>query len=137
MYMPIWILYWFPIALVPNYMLKAAAIGAALLLCGKCTRMSIVHRDFALLKCFVCTVTAEILGIFTFGILETRLPIEFYETHDTQCSVLAFSVTVIFNVLLNYGIGLKRTGIAVKHRLVLTALIAALTAPYLFVVLEP
>lgn len=137
MYLPIWFLYWFPAALMPNCILKGAIIGAVLLACGKCMHMRRVYEDWVLVKCFGCTMASELLGLFVFGVLEMNLPTDVYDAHYKQVSILAFAVTVISNSLLNYCIGLKRTGMAVKHRFVLTVLIAALTAPYLFVILEP
>ncbi|MBR5471057.1 MAG: hypothetical protein IKU81_02925 [Oscillibacter sp.] len=136
-YMPLWILYWFPISLVPNCVIKGVLVGAVLLLCRKRVEEGTLPSDRLFVKLYVLTMAAEVLGLLTLAALERHLPAEFCDMHYMKLAALAFFVTVFLNLFLNYTFGWNRVKFTKPYRFAVAVLLAVLTAPYLFVILHP
>lgn len=134
MYLPIWLLYWFPILLPLNYAVKWWLIRFEMWVFGKCTHCEAVCQTKPVLKSFLLTIAAELVGLTVFYMAEMKMNLSFevYYAHYAQVCVPALSVTVILNCLLNYHLVFRKTVLSRGKRYLLTGINMVLTAPYLF-----
>ncbi len=74
MYMPIWIIYWFPLILFMNYMIKFALLNIILLICKKVTR-SAIHSAVNIIKSiFFAIAIFNFLLNYKFVIKKVSIP---------------------------------------------------------------
>lgn len=132
MYMPIWILYWFPFFLPVNYVIKFAVINIVLWICKKTFNINDVYSIMTATKPFCFAVVAELIGIAIFYIFETNTEADFYYGNYLVFCLLAFICVVTLNFILNYIFALKKTNVSIKQKIVLVTSIVIATAPYLF-----
>ena len=132
MYMPIWILYWFPFFLSINYGIKFAVINIVLWICKKVTNINDVYNIVTATKILCFTVVAELVGIAIFYIFETNTEIDFYYGNYLVFCLLSFICVVILNFILNHIFVLKKINVITKQKIIVTTSIVIATAPYLF-----
>ena len=132
MYMPIWILYWFPFFLPINYIIKLLLINVGLIICKRILHKNNIYCVINTIKCMCFSIGTEIIGIAIFYVLEMNIHPYFYYENYTAFSLIAFFVVVIFNFLLNHIFIFRKINITTRQKLIVAALIAAITAPYLF-----
>ena len=86
--LPIWLLYFMPLFIVPNYLLKLGMAGIAVYIAHKCIfRLHIPARSA--LECWGLAILAELMGLSVFFVLERMLPAAFYDRHDALWGALA------------------------------------------------
>lgn len=132
MYMPIWILYWFPFFLPINYGIKFAVINIVLWICKKVMNINDVYSIMTVLKIFCFTVVAELVGIVIFYISEKNTETDFYYGNYLAFCLLSFVCVAILNFILNYIFVFKKINASIKQKIVLTISIVIATVPYLF-----
>lgn len=132
MYMPIWILYWFPFFLPVNYVIKFAVINIVLWICKKAFNINDVYSIMTATKPFCFAVVAELIGIAIFYIFETNTEADFYYENYLVFCLLAFICVVTLNFILNYIFAFKKTNVSIKQKIALVTSIVIATAPYLF-----
>ena len=132
MYMPIWILYWFPLFLPINYVFKFGAISYVLWICKKVMGVNDINNITAIIRSWWVTVASEIAGIVIFCIAEMNTEATFYIVNYTAFCLLAFCCVVILNPVLNYIFVFRKMDISTKQKIILAVLTVIATAPYLF-----
>ena len=132
MYMPIWILYWFPFFLPINYGIKFAAINIVLWICKKVININDVYSITMVIKSFCFTIVAELAGIAMFYIIEMNTDTDFYYGNYLAFCLLAFFCVTILNFVLNHIFVFRKTNVSTKQKLILATSIVIATAPYLF-----
>ena len=134
MYMPIWFLYWFPFFLWVNIPIKAALFFLPLLICKGLTHNPKILTAGSVVKGWCFVMGSEIVGLFTFYVIEMKLGLtdSFYYSHYAQVSALALGISVVLNFLLNFIFSFKRNEVPIGQRALTSFLIVVTTAPYLF-----
>lgn len=132
MYMPIWILYWFPFFLPINYGIKFSAINIVLWICKKVMNINDIYSISTAIKSFCFTIVAELVGITMFYIIETNTETDFYYGNYSAFCLLAFFCVAILNFILNNIFVFRKINVSTKQKFMVTTLIVMLTAPYLF-----
>ena len=132
MYMPIWILYWFPFFLPINYGIKFAVINIVLWICKKTMNTNDVYSIATAIKSLCFTVVSELVGIAFFYIVEMNTETDFYYGNYLVFCLLAFFCVAILNLLLNHILVFRKTNFSTKQKIILTTSIVIVTAPYLF-----
>lgn len=132
MYMPIWILYWFPFFLPINYGIKFAAISIVLWICKKVMNINDIYSITTAIKSFCLTIVVELVGIAMFYIIEMNTDTDFYYGNYLVFCLLAFFSVAIFNFILNYIFVFRRIDVSTKQKFTLATLTVIVTAPYLF-----
>ena len=132
MYMPIWILYWFPFFLPINYGIKFAAISIVLWICKKVMNINDIYSISTAIKSFCLTIVAELVGIAMFYIIEMNTKTDFYYGNYLAFCLLAFFSVAILNFILNYIFVFRKIDVSTKQRFILATLTVIVTAPYLF-----
>lgn len=132
MYMPIWILYWFPFFLLINYGIKFAVINMVLWFCKKMMNINDVYSITTTIKSLCFTVVAELVGIAFFYIVEMNTEKDFYYGNYLVFCLLAFVCVTILNLVLNHILVFRKTNASTKQKIILTTSIVIVTAPYLF-----
>ena len=132
MYMPIWIIYWFPFLLFINYIIKLTFLSVVLLIWGKVTKESAIYNAGNIIKSMFFAIGAEIIGVAIFCALEINMESDFYYRLHTIFSSSIFFVVIIISFLLNYRFIIKKAKISARQKVVVGILVAIATAPYLF-----
>ncbi len=132
MYMPIWILYWFPFFLPINYGIKFAAISIVLWICKKVMNINDIYSITTAIKSFCLTIVVELVGTTIFYIIEMNTDTDFYYGNYLVFCLLAFFSVAIFNFILNYIFVFRRIDVSTKQKFTLATLTVIVTAPYLF-----
>ena len=132
MYMPIWILYWFPFFLPINYGIKFAVINIVLWICKKTMNTNDVYSIATAIKSLCFTVVSELVGIAFFYIVEMNTETDFYCGNYLVFCLLAFFSVAIFNFILNYIFVFRKIDVSTKQKFTLATLTVIVTAPYLF-----
>lgn len=134
LYLPIWILYWVPVFLPFNYLVKWMLTQVVTFLFGKGSRCEALCRLELVLKSLGLTIVAEIAGLAVFYVSEMQMDLSFevYYAHYTGVSVLALGTAMGLNYLLNYFFAFRKLALSRGKVYLLTGMITVLTAPYLF-----
>lgn len=132
MYMPIWILYWFPFILPINYVIKFVVIDIVLWICKKALNINGVRCMIEATKIFCFTVVSELVGVALFYIIETNFATDFYYGNYFAFCFFVFLCVIILNFILNYRFALKKSNLLTKQKIILITSIIVATAPYLF-----
>ena len=133
---PIWLLYFMPFYMVPNYAIKLALVGIAVFTVRKwiCHMEKSVKAFFwerETLKSWGVGILAELAGLGLFCVSEMNVDIEFYNQYYLQFSVAALLLAIILNVLLDYKFVFRKINSKLR-RLLAALLTTAAAAPYLF-----
>ena len=129
--MPIWIIYWFPLILFMNYMIKFALLNIILLICKKVTK-SAIHSAVNIIKSMFFAICTEIIGLAVFYVLEINTEPDFYYGWYMIFSLTIFFAIAIFNFLLNHKFVIKKVSIPAGQKIVVGILVVIATAPHLF-----
>ena len=132
MYMPVWVLYWFPLFLPINYVFKFGAISIVLWVCKKVTGINDINNITAIIRSWWATVISEIAGIVIFAVIEMNTGTDFYYENYLAFCLVAFFCVVILNLALNYIFVFRKMGISTKQKIMLAISTVIVTAPYLF-----
>lgn len=134
MYMPIWVLYWFPFFLMPNIAVKAGLFLLPLLICKVLMRNPKILTAGSIIRGWCFVMGSEMAGLFTFYVIEMKLGLTdyFYYSHYAQVSALALGISVSLNCLLNFFFSFKWNEVSAWQRALTSLFVAATTAPYLF-----
>lgn len=132
MYMPIWILYWFPFFLAINYGIKFVAINMILWICKRTININGVYSITTAIKSLCFTVMAELVGIVIFYIVEMNIETDFYYRNYLVFCLVAFFCVAILNLVLNHIFIFRKIDISTKQKIILVTSIVIATAPYLF-----
>ncbi len=132
MYMPIWILYWFPFFSPINYGIKFALINIVLWICKKAMNINNVYSISVAIKSLCFNVVAELVGIAIFYVSEMNFETDFYYGNYLVFCLVAFFCAAILNLVLNYIFTFRKIDISTKQKIILTTSIVIATAPYLF-----
>jgi len=128
--LPIWLLYFMPLFIVPNYLLKLGMVGIAVYIAHKCIfRLHIPARSA--LECWGLAILAELMGLSVFFVLERTLPAAFYDRHDALWGALALLLTSAVDLLWNVTIAFHEIDTG-PRRLLVALLVTAATAPWFF-----
>lgn len=131
MYMPIWILYWFPFFLPINYGIKFIAINIVLWIYKK-RQTSMIYSTATVIKILCFTIVSELAGIAMFYFIEINTETNFYYGNYFVFCLLAFLCVAILNFLLNYMFVFRKINYSNKQKFILVTSIVTVTAPYLF-----
>ncbi len=132
MYMPIWILYWFPFFLPINYGIKFAVINIVLWICKKAININDVYSITMVIKSLCFTIASELVGIAMFCIIEMNTETDFYYRNYLAFCLLAFFCVAILNLVLNHIFVFREVIVSTKQKFTLSTSIVIATAPYLF-----
>lgn len=132
MYMPIWIMYWFPFILPINYGIKFAIINILLWILKKAMNIYNIYSMMTAIKIFCFTVVAELVGLAIFYVFEGNTATDFYYGNYFSFCLLAFICAIILNFILNYIFVLRKFSVSTKQKFILTISVVIVTAPYLF-----
>lgn len=132
MYMPIWILYWFPFFLPVNYIVKFCIVYSILFLFSKTLKTDGICTISKNIKCWCFSILAEIMGIGVFYLCETNIKVSTYYGYYTVFCLIALFITVIISFLLNYFFSLNKIDLSKKQRVLISTLLTFFSAPYLF-----
>ena len=132
MYMPIWILYLFPLFLAINYGINFVAINMILWICKRTININGVYSITTAIKSLCFTVMAELVGIVIFYIVEMNIETDFYYRNYLVFCLVAFFCVAILNLVLNHIFIFRKIDISTKQKIILVTSIVIATAPYLF-----
>ena len=132
MYMPIWILYWFPFFLLVNYIIKFIAVNIVLCICKKVIKINEIYSITVVIKSLCFAIMSELVGIAMLYIIEMNTESDFYYGNYLLFCLLAFLCTVILSFVLNNVFTFRRINVSTKQKLILASSIVTVTAPYLF-----
>lgn len=132
MYMPIWILYWFPLILPVNYIMKLLIICAALFLFSMVLKINGIFTVKLTLTTWIYSIIAEMTGIATFYLCETNVNPNCYSRHYILFCFLAFTVTFTISCLFHYFFCFRKANIQHKKLFAISILLTLFSSPYLF-----
>ena len=134
MYMPIWIIYWFPFIIPVNYGIKFAAIHFVLWICKKITNVNDICTIAMVIKSLCFTVASELTGLAMFCIIEMNTDTRFYYDNYLKFCLLSLFCVVVLTFVLNHIFVFRKSNISTKQKLILTTSITIVTAPYMFLI---
>ena len=132
MYMPIWILYWFPFFLPVNYIIKFTAVNIILWIFKKVIKINEIYSITVVIKSLCFAIVSELVGLAMLYIIEMNTESDFYYGNYLLFCLVAVLCTVILSFVLNNVFTFRRINVLTKQKLIIASSIAIVTAPYLF-----
>jgi len=132
MYMPIWILYWFPFFLPVNYIIKFCIVCSILFLFSKTLKIDGICTISKNIKCWCFSTLAEIIGIGVLYLCETNIEANTYCGYYTEFCLISLFISAMISFFLNYFFSLNKLDLSKKQRVLISTLLTIFSAPYLF-----